>query len=350
MFLSLGSFFVHLLVLFPDYVHPLIEPYRPWYIRLVNVIGRYFSQYLGVELASFDIDSLKQAASAAAGGLTDFGDEVYAAPLNQIVAEFFRAGEPTFMGKLASRMQLVDALALRLRFVDYFKQHPEIFSDENRVDRPVFIVSHPRSGSTLVNNMLAAHDELRTPHSWELMKPFPRPELVLTLEHQANIDEIQGLVSVLDYIVPDMQAIHPIDPYNAEEGEIVLNSAIASPLQTPMSLGFHKWLMVNRDTLGSAAVDWMDSVLRYFQSAKDLQNGRRWVIKTTTAGYLLEDIFERFPDAAIINLHRDPDKAHVCTRLSRHVTQCIPFFFPCVHASDVAVELTCLMFLATFHP
>ena len=71
------------------------------------------------------------------------------------------------------RGNVVQALANRLKTTDYLEQHPELL--QRPIERPVFVFGIPRTGTTLLSNLLAADPARRSPLTWEIDDPVPPP-------------------------------------------------------------------------------------------------------------------------------------------------------------------------------
>ena len=70
-------------------------------------------------------------------------------------------------------------LGNRLRIVDYHRQYPELAS--RPIERPVIVMGIPRTGTTLLSNLLAADPARRSPLEWEIDEPIP-PATAATLK------------------------------------------------------------------------------------------------------------------------------------------------------------------------
>ena len=92
-------------------------------------------------------------------GLDDFGPMDFTERLARLLAEveadmnLWKSAKQTFIGFC------VKAAANRLKNQDYLKRHPEIASI--KIDRPIFIIGLSRSGTTHLENLIAADRRLR---------------------------------------------------------------------------------------------------------------------------------------------------------------------------------------------
>jgi len=71
-----------------------------------------------------------------------------------------------------------------------FKESPQI-ADE-AIDRPLFIAALPRSGSSILFELLSLDPDLGSPLQWEMMFPYPPPEPA-TRDSDPRIDVCQHL-------------------------------------------------------------------------------------------------------------------------------------------------------------
>ena len=71
-------------------------------------------------------------------------------------------------------MDIVRALTNRLQIVEWRTAAPEVAAGE--ITRPIFIVGQPRTGTTILFDLLAQDPELRPPLTWEVDNPCPLPQ------------------------------------------------------------------------------------------------------------------------------------------------------------------------------
>ena len=74
-------------------------------------------------------------------------------------------------GHARMEANVVDLLSQRLRTTDYLAQRPELL--ERPVESPVFVFGIPRTGTTLLSNLLACDPARRSPLTWEIDAPVP---------------------------------------------------------------------------------------------------------------------------------------------------------------------------------
>jgi hypothetical protein len=118
------------------------------------------------------VDQLIEEAQRATG-LTDFGGDSFREGLGVMLADVNKDNErpPELLGRL--KYGLVKALIDRLKVTDALAKRPELLT--RKIEKPVFVFGIPRTGTTLLNNLLAADPNRRSPLKWELDDPVPPP-------------------------------------------------------------------------------------------------------------------------------------------------------------------------------
>ena len=86
-------------------------------------------------------------------------DSYAAADLNDIGVHILRAG-------------LVHSLRMRLRAQEWIRRHPEIA--EEVIVAPIVVVGMMRSGTTLLQRLLAADNRFHCAYGWEVVEVAPR--------------------------------------------------------------------------------------------------------------------------------------------------------------------------------
>ena len=118
---------------------------------------------------------------------------------------------------------LVSALAVQVAVRRSLERHPEIAAGPDA--RLVFVTGLPRTGTTLVHNLLARHPAVHCPRLWELMAPAGsrdvREHARLAAQAQAWLDEFYA-------IAPRLPAIHPMGAHRPDECHRLLGHAFQS--------------------------------------------------------------------------------------------------------------------------
>ena len=105
-----------------------------------------------------------------ATGLERFDAESFRVGLDILLADWnAQRNADVYVERL--RDAAVTALATRLRVNAYLESRPDLL--ERPVEKPLFVFGIPRTGTTLLNNLLAADPRRRSPLSWEIDDPVP---------------------------------------------------------------------------------------------------------------------------------------------------------------------------------
>jgi Sulfotransferase family len=145
------------------------RPYSSILIDLFNAAGAALRR-AGLPLVQLDEQELLDTAFQETG-LRDFGDGSFHEPLWVFLKAYETEAKLTLIGRLAVRRNTLQLLTNRLWLVEDRKRYPAIAQQDIR--QPLFIVRLPRTGSTLLHNLLAQDPGNRVPLCWEAMFPSP---------------------------------------------------------------------------------------------------------------------------------------------------------------------------------
>ncbi|MCK9563714.1 MAG: sulfotransferase, partial [Bacteroidales bacterium] len=141
-------------------------------------------------------------------GLSDFGDQSFLDPLNRLVNAFNTEANLNARGEGSVQASLTATLANRLRVEDYLARHPELL--ERPIDKPMFVFGLPRTGTTLIINLLSVDPARRCFLRWEALDsvPPPKPE---ELHAGPRYDKSQAATEMSLKYAPHISAIHHED-------------------------------------------------------------------------------------------------------------------------------------------
>ena len=276
-----------------------IRPYRPLGLRVFNGVGGAL-RGAGLPLVRLDEESLL-AQAAKNTGLSDFGDESFREPLRVLLASFESEAALTLLGRIIARSDTVRTLENRLRFVDTLKRNPEI--TEAPVRRPLFILCLPRTGTTILHELLAQDPANRVPMTWEVMHPWPPPERA-TYETDPRIAQVEKHFSGVDKIIPNFKSMHPMGAQLPQECVAITQHEFATMIYptTHDVPSYQRWL-------DAADMRWVyASHQRWLQYLQWRCPAERWVLKSPGHLWALDALLAVYPDARIVQTHRDPLK------------------------------------------
>jgi len=269
----------------------------PLALRALNRAGR-LARSAGLRLPSLDPDALLAAASRRTG-LADFGDDRFRAPLRLLVESLEEDARLTAFGRLAARRDLLRLLENRLRLQDAYTRHPDLLADPIRA--PLFVLGLPRTGTSILHELLALDSAVRAPMTWEVQHVWPPPERA-TFESDPRIAEVERHYASLDRILPDFRRIHRM-------GARLPQECVALTCHDFASLVFHTSHRVTRYQawLDRAELDWVyASHRRQLQYLQWRAPATRWALKSPGHLWSLDALLRAYPDARIVQTHRDP--------------------------------------------
>lgn len=252
---------------------------------------------------SLTLDDVLAEASRRAGGLDDLGEGPYVEPLARLLDSLHGEARLNPVGEVIASERVLLHTVNRLNYVEDRKRFPEIAAQ--RIEKPVFIIGMPRTGTTILHDILAQDPASRAPMTWEVMFPSPPPETA-SFRTDARIAACAATIPARDEQLPGFDAIHPMGAELTQECVVMMGEAMCTPLfhnqfRVP---GYQDW--VDTDADFGAVYDWHRRQLQHLQSRHQLD---RWVLKTGAHLWGLEHLLETYPDARIVFTHRDPVKS-----------------------------------------
>ncbi|MEL6349120.1 MAG: sulfotransferase [Myxococcota bacterium] len=249
---------------------------------------------LGGEL---DADGILHAARRRAG-LEHFGDNYFQGPLKQILRHANAAGF-TALGRVSAQQSLIHAASNRLYIEQHLNNYPRIRNTPIR--RPIFILGFPRTGTTLLQNLLALNPRRRALQMWELNRPVPvHPDP--DEDARLRLRSADRVLSFAYLLAPEMRYIHEIKSTTYEEcWPLFFNTFMVMNYDFQASLkGFGDWLMTRDMT--PAYQDYRTQLQILQQRAPDAD----LVLKCPEHLWFVDALLAVFPDACIVWTHRDP--------------------------------------------
>ena len=274
---------------------------NPAWLKRLNRVGRALvgSGEAGAMGVPLDVPSLLDEARRNTG-LDDFGpDDVWREGLEVLTRSLDTESRLTLLGRVLCRGDLVNALETRLRVEDAYRREPAI-ADE-AVEAPIFIIGLPRSGTSILHELLAQDPDHRVPLSWEARTPCPPPEEA-SYESDPRIEACEDYVSFWNELIPEYRTMH-------EMGARIPCECIWLTMPT---FACEEWIgrqQVPGFTAWYAGVD-QAPVYAYHRKILKLLQFRfkraRWVLKAPSHMAVLDALLGEYPDARIIQTHRDP--------------------------------------------
>lgn len=251
----------------------------------------------------FDPPALLAAAVEQSGGLTDFGDPAFHKALNVLCDSLEREANLSPLGRQLLHGKFIELLVNRLRIEQFFKDHPEI--EQEQILAPIVIVGLPRTGTTLLQRVLAADPHLYSMPWWESRYPVPFPGEAVA-EPLQRIERARGEVAVMVQAMPKLMSIHPMDADQADEEVMLMEHSFMAAFNAYAHVpSYMDWLHSIDE---KPAYDYLKRVLKFLQWQKRQRGvvATRWVLKAPHHLLRMRLLLREFPGARVIQTHRDP--------------------------------------------
>jgi hypothetical protein len=252
----------------------------------------------------FDPDAVV-ADARAVDGLSDFGDDNYRQPLEKLLWSLEYEAKLNDIGRAVLRQRVVDILSTRLRVQAYLKRYPDIL--EQQIVEPLVIVGLPRTGTTMLHRTIAADHRMYAPLWYEVRFPCPALDWDFTAAGDRRITEAKAEVKAMVDANPELLAIHPMDAMGPDEDIMLLEQSFYSfNMQAFANIpGFDSWIEAQDHTPGYQYFRLLLQFLQW-QKKRSGQPGERWVLKAPHHLHYMDLVFKVFPDAKVVQSHRDP--------------------------------------------
>jgi len=191
----------------------------------------------------------------------------------------------------------IGRLRAGLAISDYLESHSHVC--ERQVIRPIFIIGGWRTGTTLLQRMLASVPLLRGAYPLELSAPW-RAVRTSSAEMARLKEGAHHAHNFLHLLNPVMKIVHPSGGDLPEECVLAMGTDFRN-------WGFTSTLRCPKYVFWLRNEDFRESYRRYADILRILQDEseRRWVLKAPAHTGELPSLLAAFPDACIVHLHRD---------------------------------------------
>lgn len=270
------------------------------WVRAINA-GAGLAQRAGLRFADLDADRIVNQAVDQAGARSDYRDfgpdDGWRTGLERLTDDYRRHARLTALGRIAAHRHLVDLLTNRLRMERDRAQHPDI--GDQSIKAPLFIVGLPRTGTTLLHMLLAQDPANRVPETWEVMHPAP-----VEASESRRIKRAGRELAWMERLAPGFRVMHPLAPRLPQECIAIDSHSFRSyEFQTTHHVpDYQRWLE-SRDRHGVYRHH-----KRFLQHLQWQRPGAHWVLKAPAHLFGLAELLAVYPDAGIVQTHRDPLK------------------------------------------
>ena len=190
-------------------------------------VGHGLARRFGYRGADLDPDYLLARARKETA-LDDFGDEEFLEPMRLLLREFEANANADLTGRQVFAQMTFASLKNRLLIGQALRDRPQIA--EQAITAPLFILGLPRTGSTLLQSLLASLGHLRTPLRWETELAAAPPAMAKERDVKAQIRFAKVQSDFANALSPGIARAHAVGAELPEECNPLLMSSFRALL------------------------------------------------------------------------------------------------------------------------
>jgi hypothetical protein len=238
------------------------------------------------------------AEAVAAAGSDDFGDPAYRDGLRTVLGAYDHEAKFHEAGRAAARANVVQLLTTRLR--SQARVSRLAAAEATPIRRPLIVLGLVRTGSTALHHLLAQDPALQCLEYWLAARPQPRPSRA-DWEQAPDFVTARAEIEAMYAFDPGLRKIHLMAPELAEECRHFLAQSFTDD-------SFEVNATVPSYTAWYEGGDHV-AAYRHHRRLLGLVGGadpRRWILKYPVHLKHLGALLAVYPDACIVQTHRDP--------------------------------------------
>jgi len=204
----------------------------------------------------------------------------------------------TDAGRRSIERQAAGHLANRLAVEQYLTQHPALL--EGAIEAPIFVLGTPRTGTTLMVNLLAQDAGARTLRKWEANWPVPPARAgELSTDPRCSAANEQRRAEVAS---GKLQTNIHFEWYEepTECVFVLMQDFKSTSWDSFLPMPGYSEFLLSCDT--EPAYRWHKRLLQHLQE----NNHGRWTLKAPGHALFVRDLMKVYPDARIVWMHREP--------------------------------------------
>jgi len=236
-----------------------------------------------------------------------FKDKDFLPALNTLVDSLNKEANLNELGNQLQQARLTELLKTRLKLEAFDDKFPEIQKEE--LSPPIVILSLPRTGTTMLQRLLASDRRFLSTLWYEVRFPVPELDWDLRIETDSRIPIAKAEVASLIKANPDLLSIHPLDAMAADEDLLLLETTFLSSVPgSQANIPTYNKFYENDDAL--AATRYHKKLLQFLQWQRrqcgmDV-DAKPWLLKSPAHMYTVAAIRQVYPGARFITSHRNP--------------------------------------------
>jgi len=246
-------------------------------------------------------------------GSADFGADDYRLGLRVLLESMDYDPHFSKRGRTIAWGNLVNTLASRAHAVRAMKQKPAL--GQVQIARPVVITGLHRTGTTALHKLLSVDPQFQGLQGWLTAAPMPRPPRAEWGTNPAFRRYVEQLEARFE-AASGMRAAHAMAATEVDECGGILCQNFVSIIWTVAwsAASYDAWWQTQSEAPSYA----------YFRRTLQLischEPEKRWLLKHPPHLAQLALLFATFPDARVIQTHRDPAKSipSLCSLLMKN--------------------------------
>jgi hypothetical protein len=274
------------------------------------------------------------AAATAQTGFCDIGDPAILEGLERLLKAYAQEAKFTERGSQMAHADLVNNLSIRMKVEGWLKKHPELL--DRPIEKPMFVFGLPRTGTTLVINLLHSDPARRSFLRWEAFDPVPPPRKE-ELSAGPRYEAMQARTMAMLKAAPHIAAIHYENADSPTECQFAMAPSFLAQVYEAQSdiPSWRQWFLHEADYLPAFRFE-----KRFLQLLQAEAPGR-WTLKNPWHPLFLDALTSIFPDAQLVMTHRDPaEVVGSCCSLIKFVRR--------IYSDDVDLKGIGASFIDTF--
>lgn len=205
---------------------------------------------------------------------------------------------PHTAGRAAIEQMMIDYLARRFKVERYWRAHSEIAVLP--IERPIFVMGIPRTGTTLTVNLLNQDVRRRTLHKWEVNEPIPPPTTGQLRTDPRCLAQLaaQRLALAQGKLKSNIHFEWADEP--TECVFVHMHDFKSAAWDAFLPMPAYSDFLLSADLRPTYA--WHKRMLQVLQS----KAAGPWALKAPSHALFITALLEVYPDARLIWTHRDP--------------------------------------------
>jgi len=255
------------------------------------------------EVSLKEEDLLAEAENRA--GSSYWGADTFKEALRMLLRCIEEEAQLSRLGRFLNWRNMTRVLTNRL-LIEQDKQKRGVPYPESCEQQPIFIIGVPRSGTTILHNLIIQDPQAHYVRLCDGMYPFPQPspETWQDPSNDPRVAKTEKYTTTMFTLRPEVKKVHYIEALGPEECLWLFEHQFIDPIfahrmEIP---SYAEWLFsINHEASYAEYHQMLNLLALHFPH-------RRWVLKAPRHIFFLDVILKEFPQACIIWTHRDPVK------------------------------------------